>query len=535
MRRLVRQFMYKYRYFLLLFCVLAVLLLWWYIPVCFDNNDDQTMLAINSGMLSGTPSANIILSNIFTGKILVMLFTAAGAINWYTVYIELALSCCFMLFAGIIIFHKNATPKMALYWMLFLFLGFFSWAIVKPQFTTVAILFTAASLSVYASNWPPKYKAAGVICLMSLALLIRKDAGPIFVLFSIPVFVRYRKVTSFRWVYGLSFTAVTIVFVCLQWVNNTNKTYLEQQTYRNVHALDIIAASPIKADSACLAANQFSMQDILLLQSWLTADSTYLSGKKIEQLAIALRTHRDATSFLYESRKFIADERYLILLYILSFISVVILVRSQRVFSGLNFLMALLLFSYLLFSLRLPHRVSFPVLTYLILSNVLLLLESDISPTKKTGILSVLLVLSAYKFYCVVQLGPLHTTYQHYYAACRTEINQHPDALFIGAEAFPLESMDAWESPVATVPAHNLILAGWYPCSPDFKTIMSAHRLTNLSIDLRRKKEVFFVTENKVLQQAYVAMMQERYNIKCHFEPTSGFRYLKAKRLVFDN
>ena len=76
--------MYKYKYFLLFFCGIAVLLLWLYFPISFDNNDDQVIFAISSGFLTGIPSPNLILTNLLIGKLLNQAFILTPKINWYT-------------------------------------------------------------------------------------------------------------------------------------------------------------------------------------------------------------------------------------------------------------------------------------------------------------------------------------------------------------------------------------------------------------------------------------------------------------------
>ena len=147
-----------------------------------------------------------------------------------------------------------------------------------------------------------------------------------------------------------------------------------------------------------------------------------------------------------------------------------------------------------------------------------------------------LLTISGYKLYCTSKLINLHTEYHQSYNICRDEINAHPENIFIAADGFPLQYMNAWQRPEENFPAHNVILAGWYACTPDYKVIMQFHHLKNLTSDLKHKNNILFLTESKVLQDAYIKVMKERYNLICHFEEdTTGFKTLHPKRLVFDN
>ena len=486
-------------------------------------------------MLTGTPSKHIILSNIIIGNFLACLFSKFPSINWYTLYIEFILICGFALTASIFIFNKKIPLFYAIATTLLLFLGFFSWTIIKPQFTTLALFLTGTSLLLFTTSIKSIYKILLIVLLMSLSILIRKDAFYIFLLFCIPILFQHKNTPFFFRDFSITLSIISIFFFIAQWINNTDTTYRQQQTYKNVNALDIIAANPIKVDTQYLQKNHFSINDITLLQSWLVADSAYLSGNPIEQVAKNVKTSRNFTEVIMEIKKLIADERYLLLMYVVSIISVFFVNRKLRYITLLNALLAAFFFLYLIVFMRLPHRVSFPILSYLIFYNFYIVLNFSKNNYRLKIIFSVFLLLGIYKFYCVLQMRTLHNAYQQYYTACKNEINQHPTNLFIGAEAFPLESMDAWQSPANTYPEHYLILAGWYPCSPDFKKIMQLQRLTNLTIDLKQKNVVYFVTQNSDLQKAYMAVMQERYQLRCHFEEAQSFKYLKAKKLVFDN
>ena len=142
----ILQRMYKYKYFLVFLCAIATLLFCLFFPICFDNNDDQVMYAICTGIISGVASPNLILTNILTGRVLCALFEFSNKINWYTLYLEGSLFCCFLFFCLLMIKDKATNFLTSVMLVLILFLGFFSLSMVKLQFTTVALFCAFAAL-----------------------------------------------------------------------------------------------------------------------------------------------------------------------------------------------------------------------------------------------------------------------------------------------------------------------------------------------------------------------------------------------------
>ena len=527
--------MHKYRNFLLLFSAALAVLLWIYFPICFDNNDDQTMLAINSGMLTGIASPYSFYSNIIIGKWIACFFQFLPTFNWYSFYLEIVLLLVFMVLSWYVLLIHKITPIKAFFVLLILFFGFFSRAIITPQFTTIALFCSIAALFLYTLPTRARFRFTAIVSLMTVAILIRSDAFYIFALFSSTLLFRFRKSPLFRRLYWSSLLAVSLVFIITQTLNRQVRIYKHQHTFYNAAAIDIIAARPIKIEDDVLAQHHFSKSDIQLIQSWMIVDDAYLSGKKIEGLALQLKSTRKSDAVVSEIKKFIYDERYLLLLYTVTVVAVVWVSRKLLIVSIINVLLAVGLFGYLIIAYRLPHRITFPILSYLILSNLFLVIKSEAKPNIKTAILTVLLLLSGYKSYCTLQMAPLHAARQQNYISCIKEINTHPNDLFIGADAFPLEAMDAKTSPANSIPAHNLFLTGWYACMPDYQTMLERYRLKNLSSDLQHVSSVYFITENKAMMQSYVEVMKYRHHLQCHFEPATEFKVLKAQKLIMGN
>ncbi|MFN8261570.1 MAG: hypothetical protein U0X41_11600 [Chitinophagales bacterium] len=529
--------MYKYKDFLLFFCAIAVLLLWFLFPVSFDNNDDQTMYAICSGMISGTSSSGILLSHVFIGRFLTAAFSFSKKINWYTLYLQGALLFSFLYVCRFFI-RKNATSFLTiLFVVLIVFLGFYSLAIVKLQFTTVALFCCFSALFSLQSDDKPPIKISSAIFFLAVAILIRKDVFYVFLLFCIPLFFAKKSSRHSIRETGLTLLFAVLFFAASVWLNNSNETYRQYSTYSNVQALDMIAARPVKVEETKLKEYGFSLNDISLLQSWLVADDAYLSGEKMLRLAKGLKAYRGPAEIMTELKKFVTDERYLLMLYLLTILFIVVFAPDVRNSSIANLLLFSVFLLFLTVMSRIPHRVTFPILTYLILLNVASMSDLERKSSVQAVAMTSLLLLSGYKFYCTAKLIPVHKENHIVFDACKAEINAHPQSLFIAADGFPLQYMDAWQTPENAFSAHNLILGGWYACTPDYQAVLKLKGLRNItSAMLPVKQQVYFLTDSQVLQDSYIQVMRERYHIKCHFEAQyDGFKVLRPKRLVFDN
>jgi len=527
--------MYKYKNFLLFFGLIAVLLLFSVFPVAFDNNDDQVMYLISSGLLSGDRSPYLLLTNSIIGSILQTLFSISNSINWYTLYLELVLLFSFFTVCLLFINYLKTTMLIKGIILAFLFLGFYAVSFVFLQFTTVALFSAITSLFILQFEKRLLLRTIGSLLFVGLAVLIRKETIYIFLLFSIPIF--FRNISSRKSFFLLLFNLLvaTFVFLMLEWSNNRQQIFQEQKTYKNIKALDYVAASPVALKSTILKKYNYTEDDIILMQSWFPADHSYQAGHEIYTLAKSLRKVRNLAEVKAEVYKFTKDERYVLFVYLLTLLSILLFVRRHYKNVLLHLLLFLSLFFYLVLTYRIPHRITFPVLSYLIFQNIFLLSECTVSDKFKIVLTGIFLLLSGYKFYCTTELIALHKHYHSVYDASRNEINKHPEYLFLAADGFPLQYMNAWQKSTDNFPAHNLILTGWYTCTPDYQRMLSIHHLKNLTSDLKNKKNILVLTDSKQLQDAYVSVMKQRYNITCHFEEQkTGFTVLRPKKLVVE-
>ena len=531
------MFMHKYKYFLMFFSGIVFLLLWIYFPISFDNNDDQAMYFISSGVLSGTPSPNIIHTNLIIGILLKKLFSCSGQINWYTIYLQIVQMLALLTIYFIMIYNNKINQFLSVLLLLFLILGFSTLCIVKIQYTVVALLSCAAALFCIQSELSKRIKYLLALSFILLLILIRKDCFYIFLAFNLPIlFSKFTKKEMDK-PYLLLLVMSFFLFGGLKYINDNNREYKTDETYKYFKVLDDVIDKPVKYTTADLELFHFTQDDMILLTARYPGSSSYCSGNDIIRLSKKIKSKRTTTALITEIKKFIADERYMILVYVLSIFAVLLYSRKSYSKMFLNGFVCLGLLLYLAGTMRIPHRVTFPLLIYVSIINLYLFISEGHENRNKTPILLMFLLLGIYKFYCTSKLIDLHKQYHANFTACQNEINVHADDLFISLhDGLPVEYMNALQAPLNLFPENNLIIAGWNVWAPDFPNILKLHGLKNITSDLRNKRDVFFLTNSETYQKAFVNVMKQRYNLICHFEKVQkGFTLLHPQRLVFDN
>ena len=529
--------MHKYKYFLMFFSGIILLLLLLFFPISFDNNDDQAMYFISSGVLSGKPSLNIMHTNLIIAILLKKMFLISAQINWYTVYLQFVQ--CLALFTIYLVFIYDTKLNFLSYSLLFVFLifGFSALCIVKVQYTIVALLSCAAALFCILSNLPKRRKYFLAFIFIVLIILIRKDTFYIFIAFYIAVLLfKWLKKEIEKLDMGLLVLSVVLFFL-LTYINNNNVVYKNANTYKYLITLDDITDKPVKYSDNDLERFHFTEDDITLMKARYPAANCYFQGSDIILLSQKIKSSRTGEQLLAAFKKFILDERYMILVYLISIVVLFFFAPKSYPLMLLNGFVFLTLIIYLAYTSRTPHRVTFPILIYVSIVNLYFFAKSEIRYKNKLLILFLFATLGVYKFYCTCKLIEMHKKNHEIFSLCRNEINKHPDYLFISIhDGFPIEYMNAWQQPKNLFPKNNLIMTGWNVWAPDFKNVLHRHHLNNITSDLKNKKNVYFLTDSESYQQAFVNVMKQRYNLICHFEKAQeDFKVLRPKKLIFDN
>jgi hypothetical protein len=519
------------------FSGIVLLLLLLFFPISFDNNDDQAMYFISSGVLSGKLSLNIMHTNLIIGILLKKIFLTTTQINWYTVYLQFVQ--CLALFTIYLVFIYDTKLNFLSYSLLFVFLifGFSALCIVKVQYTIVALLSCVAALFCILSNLPAWTKSSLSLIFILLMILIRKDTFYIFIAFNTAIcFFKWIRNDIEKTYVGLLILSVVLFFV-LNYINNNNAVYKQTNTYKYLIALDDITDKPVKYSDDDLERFHFTEDDITLMKARYPAANSYFQGNDLILLSQKIKSARTGEQLLAELKKFILDERYMILVYLISIVVLSFFVPRLYPLMLLNGFVFFTLILYLAYTSRIPHRVTFPILIYVSILNLYFFAKSEIRYKSKLLVLFLFAILGVYKFYCTCKLIDMHKENHTIFSLCRNEINKHPDYLFISIhDGFPVEYMNAWQQPKNLFPKNNLIMTGWNAWAPDFKNVLYRHHLNNITTDLKNKKNVYFLTDSESYQQAFINVLKQRYNLICHFEKAQeDFKVLRPKKLIFDN
>jgi hypothetical protein len=167
----------------------------------FESNDDVGMAQIVSGVTTGSPSAELIFSNILIGSVLKFLYGLTDRVNWYTVYL---LGAHFLALAGLLwAFLRLQPSRMAVILFALLFVEFEVALLLRLQFTSTAILAAVSGIALILSRDEVSGQHSGpaLICggaLVVLAGLIRPDAMYYAVVLLVPL-LAYEAFFFRRW------------------------------------------------------------------------------------------------------------------------------------------------------------------------------------------------------------------------------------------------------------------------------------------------------------------------------------------------
>jgi hypothetical protein len=207
---------------ILLFNALFFLLLGYFLPLKYEENDDIIMLLFASGVYSGVSDAHLVFINYIYGLGLVGLYKWWPSIEWYT-YL-------FLLFhfisLSVLSFYLLKKPKN---WLNISFLLLFYILEVHHllflQFTTTAgMLALGGIIFIRSSN---NGQMIGGILLFNLGALIRFEAAMVVLLISLPAFF-YQK-DSYRKSYLPKFWYSLLIAVFL----SLGCKYLDYQVYQS--------------------------------------------------------------------------------------------------------------------------------------------------------------------------------------------------------------------------------------------------------------------------------------------------------------
>lgn len=168
-----------YRVFSFLLCMLVCVFVLSAGTPRYDTNDDVTLNNIAVGNYGEQNQSNLVFSNICYGKLITLLYSITGEINWYGFFPLLVSVLCFALI-GVVLSKKILTPLSLALPVLFVI--FFSEVVlIRVQFTHFAGFFSAVGLFImYACLFETdvSYRILNVfgVLIAILGCWLRRDA-----------------------------------------------------------------------------------------------------------------------------------------------------------------------------------------------------------------------------------------------------------------------------------------------------------------------------------------------------------------------
>jgi hypothetical protein len=209
----------------------------------FESNDDVGMAQIVSGVTTGTPSAELIFSNILIGSVLRFLYGLTDRVNWYTLYL---LGAHFVALTGLLwAFLRLQPTRTAVILFALLFLEFEMALLLRLQFTSTAILAALSGIVLILSRDEPSGQGSSLALvsggtLVVLAGLIRPDAMYYAVVLLVPL-LAYEALFFRRWrpflAIGLSVVIGAGAAAFDEWHYRSDPAWREFMAYNRARAL----------------------------------------------------------------------------------------------------------------------------------------------------------------------------------------------------------------------------------------------------------------------------------------------------------
>lgn len=201
---------------LFIFNVLAFVLLFFFLPGRFEENDDIMMCMIANGTMTGMPDCHLVFINAIYGHLLKFLYSTFSGVEWYTILFAIFHIASISAITYQVVANDEWKPICKVVFLIFLYV---IWAriIVSFQFTTTAGLLCFAGCLLLLRNNGNSKKFSKSLYLSFLfiitASLIRFSATGLVALIFTPLFLQ--RCFHDRW-YTAILMSVLISVILLQ-------------------------------------------------------------------------------------------------------------------------------------------------------------------------------------------------------------------------------------------------------------------------------------------------------------------------------
>lgn len=505
----------------------------------FETNDDPMMMFIASGALTLQPDAHLQCINILIGFLLKGLYAAVPGVNWYTGFLLSVHLTAILLVIVCAVYKREISFAEMLIFILLIFLGFESLFLVKLQFTATAFIAGFTAIICLMSRLPQALRLALFVLFLVIAFLLRREViMPLLAFAGLAAVYVYRR-RELSLLPGLAAAAAVLgIYLLSGYVNDHAPGYQEKAYYPYHRATDIICNNPIDTSAEKLARFGWSQNDVRLLNfSWYWADPDVYTHEKIVAFSQAVKTTRSAGETAARFLDFVKEERFTLLVVLLALGAVFITAgrNDDKLLAGLTLLVALALIAYLAATIRVPKRVSTPLMYYVSLLSLFLLVTQTARHRLRSAALGLMLLVCVYKFWCVYQLSELNRTKLRKFSESVALINRHPEDLFVVVSiGFPVEDMSILQQTQNLFPHRNLLFTGWFVGLPAYYDLLEYHKLSNPQRDFIRRQNIVFLSKGDRFMPIMTDFYREHYGVEATFTPYEDTaEHMKAYRIRF--
>jgi hypothetical protein len=517
--------------------------------IAYGANDDYYMMLIASGQIDGLPNPHLVYSNVLIGKILTSLYGLTLDINWYSIYLLLALfiSCLILLRAILNQSKEQSVP----YLLLAIFFLFVPRMFFTVNFTSTAMMCAFAGLILLFESVPqsihklPWGKLAGGVLLLTLSGLIRFQALGLTLLLFLP----FLAMTL------LKKRALPLFFALLLVGGLTITTYLlNQQAYANDpewgtylaynQERGAISGTPkLKNDvqhQAFWDELGWGESGYELFANWVFVDRDVFTLQSLQAINQEYRYSLNDASTVFQSYKSLATNNpFEVLAFLGTLVFIFYPSRSipgkQKRWLALTLTYSCLFLLGLSIYLRLPYYILVPTLLMICIS----LLYENQTITFSTELPSLphssekkALVFFAVLLFCqsmlLTRTDQINLTRQFSRNYIIKEVKDalprdHDSLVVVQATNFPLE----WVSPLQsrTLP-FDIVPTGWMINSPEYNHQLKKYGITNLMDVIASDPDIYLLGDGQDLIVDYLGAM---HNVSAH-EVGIGTFYLQYDR-----
>lgn len=500
-----------------------------FLDLSFNNNDDQLMLFLNSGIMRIPDAGNLILIHHLSAQFMAFLYTEYSfSFNLYSVLLYITLLVLFT-YISVLLFNKiniqNAVLRSVI--LLLISAGLFLYFFMELEFTSVSVLLVMSILLIQIIH--NEVNLLLLLIIFTVAILWRKESGFVYFLFVWPLFlapeISKRKLITFILLSGG-------IFVFLYLSEYFHAPYFDSHTFQKVEALDKICARPtyrIATASQNLPAEN-------LVKSWFCVDPLYLNTPFLTESA---KEYSYQLAFKYILSNFLrlfADERFSISLFCFTLLFCLLKLTKYTKYLLANTLIIIVFICYLIVFKRTPKRLILPVFTLCSVIQIFIFFYSASKNLTKRLFILLLAIVFCYKFFCLIKLSKLHQQQHQEFDKITSYINANPDKLFIANPiSMKLHCMNTLANTENLLPHKNVIVYGWISLSPDYKRMLHYYGLNNLTSDIVKTKDILFINDDVFFEANYCQFLYNQYQVKAHFiDYTSENTPVKIRKLITD-